>query len=223
MDKPAKPTITVVIPTKNERDCIGPVLEELPKDVVDEIIVVDANSADGTADYVRELGYRVIQQPGKGYGDAVRTGLAAAASELVTFVDADGSYDPAALTEMLQGIQDGNDFVFCSRYRPESGSDDDTLIRLIGNKLFTFLLRAIHGVRITDSLFLYMLGRKEALDKLDIRSDDFGYCIELPIRVHKAGLKYAEIPSRERPRLAGDSKVNAFTDGLTILKAVLRG
>ena len=158
-----KHRISVIIPAKNERESLEYVLEEIPKDLVHEVIVVDGHSTDGTPELVRQLGYRVVIQDGAGYGMGVIAGLKAASGDLVTFMDADGSYDPDALPRLLRCIEDGNDMAFCSRYLPESGSDGDVFIRLMGNKLFTLVLRALFGVRLTDALFFYYARGKKQL------------------------------------------------------------
>jgi glycosyltransferase involved in cell wall biosynthesis len=209
--------ITAIVPARNEVECLPGMLAELPREILHEILVVDGHSTDGTPGVISKLGYTVIPQEGAGYGMGVATGIRQATGEYLTFLDADGSYDPKALYALQRTLEEGGyDVVFCSRYLPDSGSDDDTLVRYIGNKIFTWLLRTLHGVRITDSLFLYVLARRGVFDRIEMTSRHFDYCVEFPIRVHAAGLKYTEIPSRERPRMAGVSKVNAFLDGLKI-------
>jgi len=214
--------LSVIIPALNEAECLTDMLKELPMDLIYEVIVVDGHSTDGTQNVVKNLGFRCIPQEGRGYGDAVNTGLKASKGELITFMDADASYDPAALSKLIEQIDEGFDVSFCSRYLPESGSDDDTFIRYIGNMFFTFLLRVLHGVKITDSLFLYVVARKNIFNYIQLHSKHFEWCVEFPIKVHNAGLKYTEIPSRERPRLAGLSKVNALLDGLKILWVMVK-
>lgn len=214
--------ISIVIPARNERECLPAVLEELPKDRVREIIVIDGHSTDGTLDLVRDLGYAAVTQEGRGYGMGVISGIKVAKGELLTFMDADGSYDPDALPRMLDLIDQGNDIVFCSRYLPEAGSDDDTAIRKLGNWMFTFLLRTMFGVRLSDALFFYALGKREVFEALDLEAHDFSLCVEIPVKVHKAGFRYTEIPSKERARIAGVSKVNALWDGLSILAFMVK-
>jgi len=213
--------LTIIVPARNEAECLPAMLRELPTDV-HEVIVIDGHSTDGTPDIVRELGFRVETQEGRGYGMGIRSGIKLATGDVITCMDADGSYDPEALGRLMAGIKDGNDGVFCSRYLPESGSDDDTPIRWLGNMVFTILLRLLHGVRLSDSLFYYALIRREVLQGLPLVSTDFSACIEIPILMHKMGYTYAEIPSRERERMAGISKVNAMTDGLLILKSMIQ-
>jgi glycosyltransferase involved in cell wall biosynthesis len=168
------------------------------------------------------MGHTLVTQDGRGYGMGVISGIKAATGELLTFMDADGSYDPAALPRMLELIDQGNDIVFCSRYLPDSGSDDDTAIRALGNWVFTFLLRTLFGVKLSDALFFYALGRRELFEGLDLEARDFSLCVEIPVKVHKAGYRYAEIPLKERTRIAGVSKVNALWDGLSILAFMVR-
>ena len=152
----------------------------------------------------------------------VISGIKAARGDLLSFLDADGSYDPSALARLLEVIEQGYDIVFCSRYLAGAGSDDDTFIRRLGNKIFTALLRLMFGVRLTDALFFYALGKKEVFEALGLESTDFSICVEIPIKVHKRGYKYTEIPSAERKRIAGVSKVNAAWDGLRILAAMVK-
>ena len=217
-----KKKVTVIIPTLNEIDCIESVLKELAQTDVDEILVVDGHSDDGTTELVKELGFRAIMQEGEGYGNAVRTGIEKADGDIIISMDADGSYDPKDIPNLLKCIENGCDVAFASRYLPESGSHDDTVIRYVGNRVFTFLLNKIHGVNISDSLFLYIAAKKEVFESLNLGSSGFEYCIEFPIKAHNAGFRYMEVPSIERERIAGRSKVNAFVDGLRIFWYLLK-
>ena len=214
--------VSVIIPSLNEAGCIKDVLDSIPKNLVEEILVVDGHSTDGTPDIVRSLGYRVIAQEGKGFGSALNTGIKQAQGEIVAIMDGDGSYEVNDLPKLIALVQNGCDFAFGSRYTKESGSKDDTFIRFIGNKIFTFLLRSLHGVRLSDALFLYVVANKKAMLDLNLVETGFEYCVELPIKAHKAGYRYAEIPSFEKAREAGRSKVHAVKDGLKILRAMIK-
>ena len=213
---------TVVIPTLNERECIAKVLQDIPKEAVHEVLIVDGHSTDGTPEIVRQLGYRAITQPGKGYGDAINTGVAHADGDVIITMDADGSYNADDIPRLLKKLEEGCDIVYGSRYAKGSGSDDDTLVSYIGNKVFTFLLNILHGVKISDSLFLYIAAKKRVFETIEMKSQNFEYCIEFPIKAHKAGFTYTEIPSREKKRTGGDSKVNAVYHGFRILWVLLK-
>ena len=210
-------TVSVILPALNEVDSIEHVLKGVPAGIVDEILVVDGHSTDGTPELVRRLGFRVIEQEGKGYGNAVATGLKHVRGDVAVPVDADGSYNLDDIPRLLQRLEEGYDVVLGSRYLPSSGSDDDTPIRYIGNKGFTFLLNLVHGLGISDSLFFYAAIRRSVFESIAVTSSGFEYCVEFIIKAHQAGFKLAEIPSAERKRIAGTSKVNALSDGLRIL------
>jgi len=216
-------TVTVIIPAFNEEKCIAEVIKDIQKESVDEILVIDGNSTDKTREISENLGARVMIQPGKGYGDAVAYGVEQAKGDVLMFIDADGSYETKDIPKLLACLGDDCDIAYGSRYLPESGSDDDTWIRFIGNKVFTFLLNVIHGVPLSDSLFLYIAAKRKVFESIDMRSPNFEYCIEFPIKAYKAGFKHKEIPSFEKKRTAGDSKVNAFAHGLRILWVLVKG
>ena len=134
-------------------------------------------------------------------------------------MDGDGSYNPKALHEMKRLIKD-LDAVFCSRYKDGAKSPDDTFIRALGNKFFTGLVRFRFGCNITDSLFFYPMFKKDILNFIELKSNDFTLCLELPVKVHQKELRYTEILSEERERYAGKTKVNALIDGLRILRGI---
>ena len=135
-------------------------------------------------------------------------------------MDGDGSYNPKALIEM-RNLMNSNDAVFCSRYKDGAKSPDDTPIRAFGNKIFTLIVKVLFGPKISDSLFFYPMFKKNILNHINLDSDDFTLCLEMPVKVHQKGLKYVEILSEERERYAGVTKVNAFTDGFKILIGIL--
>ncbi len=222
-DKQTLSKVSIVIPARNEVDCIGGLLDGIPKDRVDEILVVDGHSTDGTPELIRSLGYNVIPEEGKGFGAACSTGTRHAKGDIIVIMDADGSHNPEDMPRLLDKLHEGYDVVFGSRYLPGSGSADDTWFRYVGNKMFTFLLNLVHGVRLSDSLFLYVAARAEVFKSLEIKSANFEYCMEFPIKVHKAGFKYTDIPVFELKRFAGESKVSAIYHGFRILWALLKG
>ena len=210
-------TVSLIIPTLNEAGSIEAVLREIPRDVVDEILIVDGASTDGTAEIVRRQGDRVIQQEGRGYGAAIATGFKHVSGDIIVLADADGSYNLDDIRLLVQRVQDGADLALGSRYLPESGSEDDTLIRYVGNKVFTWTLGKLYGVELTDALFFYMAIRRDVVRSITATSPGFEYIVEFLIKAQRGGFKFAEIPSLEKSRTAGKSKVNAFKDGLRML------
>ena len=219
--------VSLIIPTLNEAGSIEAVLKEIPRDVVHEVLIVDGASTDGTADLVRRLGDRVIQQEGRGYGAAIATGFKHVSGDIIVLADADGSYNLDDIRLLVQRVQDGADLALGSRYLPESGSEDDTLIRYVGNKVFTWTLWKLYGVELSDALFFYMAIRRDVVQSITVTAPGFEYIVEFLIKAQRSGFKFAEIPSLEKSRTAGKSKVNAFRDGLrmlwTMVLARLRG
>lgn len=214
--------LSIIIPALNEEQCLPTVVAELQSVLgmeIHEIIVVDGNSSDETRKVAQALGCRVLIQNGNGYGAAVTEGLAHATGNLVTFFDADGSYDPRYLLEAMKLLRsDGLDAVFCTRYGPNSGSLDDTWVRRAGNAFFSHAMRYLFDVKLSDALHLYVVVKTPVARSALPKSVGFEWCMEFPVRIHRQGYRYAEIDSIERRRIAGESKVRAFADGLQIAR-----
>ena len=114
------------------------------------------------------------------------------------------------------------DFVFGSRYNKNAKSDDDTIITLIGNYIFSTIGKIFFRLNINDILYTFVLGKTNKARELNLNSKDFGFCVELPIKANKKLMKLSTITSHERPRIAGKKKVNAFKDGFLILLKMIR-
>ena len=124
---------------------------------------------------------------------------------------------------MTQKIEKDNlDFVFASRYEKNSGSEDDTVITLIGNYFFSFIGKFFFKLPISDILYTYVLGKTECVKKLKLNRTDFTLCVELPIKAKRNLMKIESINSFERARIAGKKKVNVIKDGLLILFYLMR-
>jgi len=211
--------VSLIIATYNEEESLGFVLNELETFKVGEIIIIDKASTDNTRNVAMNYDVKFFTQSKIGWGGAVKEAIALCSKTYVTYMDGDGSYNPKALNEMKSLIGD-LDAVFCSRYKDGAKSPDDTFIRALGNKFFTGLVRFRFGCNITDSLFFYPMFKKDIANTINLKSDDFTLCLELPVLVHQQNFRYTEILSEERERYAGKTKVNAFFDGLKILKGI---
>ena len=126
------------------------------------------------------------------------------------------------MSELKNKVLSGQDFVFCSRYEKEGGSEDDTIITYIGNKFFTGFCNLLFKLNLTDVLFTYVMGSTEASKNLDMKFCDFSFCVELPIKAKLKNYTLGNLPSFERSRIAGIKKVNEFKDGFLILISILR-
>ena len=137
--------------------------------------------------------------------------------------NADGSFNPSEINQMLKTLQSKKlDFIFASRYGANSGSDDDTVLTLVGNYIFTYIGKIFFKLNITDILYTFVIGKTEQAKKLNLDQKDFSFCVELPIKAKKMKMQLGSINSYERKRIAGKKKVNAFKDGFLILKHMIK-
>tara|TARA_B100001029_G_C14965383_1_gene396997 strand:+ start:13 stop:684 length:672 start_codon:yes stop_codon:yes gene_type:complete len=214
--------LTLIIPAKNEAESLPKFLEEL-KNFDTNIIIVLPKEDLATQNSIKDFNsnIKILFQEQDGYGSAIIEGLLNSKTEYSCIINADGSMDPKYLNSMLENCVT-KDFIFASRYEKlGGGSDDDTIITLIGNKIFSFLGNAIFDLKISDILYTYVLGKTDSFKKLQLNHRDFRLCVELPIKAKKKGLKYSNVPSFERTRIAGTKKVNALIDGFLILFGIL--
>ena len=213
--------LTLIIPAKNESESLPIFLNELKKYNYKKMIVLqkdDLKTIESLKDY-NEV--EIFEQNQLGYGNAIIEGINNTKTEYFCIINADGSMDPKYLPLMLDTCKN-YDLVFTSRYlRPDGGSDDDTLITLLGNKIFSFLGNFLFNLGISDILFTYILGKTNSIKSLELKSHDFRLCVELPIKAKKFNLKYKDIPSYERVRIDGFKKVNAIKDGFLILISII--
>ena len=226
MDGPstaARPRVSVVIPTLNEERNIGHVLATLPDDV-HEVILVDGNSKDDTVGAARAVrpDIRVVQQPGTGKGDALAAGFACCTGDAVVMLDADGSTDGAEIPRFVDALMDGADFVKGSRVHERWGSSDISLFRRAGNRAFCMLVNLLFGTRYSDLCYGYNAAWRGSLDGLHLDCAGFEVETVFSIRSARTGLRVAEVPSFESPRLHGVSNLHPVRDGLRVLRAIFR-
>ena len=163
----------------------------------------------------------ILKQKNSGYGNAIIEGINFSNTKYSCIINADGSMDPKYLRNMYDQCKN-IDLVFTSRYlKNGGGSEDDTIITLIGNKIFSFMGNLLFNLKISDILFTYILGKTNSFKSLNLQSNDFRLCVELPIKAKRKNLKYIDLPSYERERSGGTKKVNAFKDGFLILIEML--
>lgn len=215
--------VSVVIPARNEAKSLPHVLPRLPR-WVHEVILVDGLSVDDTSRVARlQLpAIRIVEQTGKGKGNALREGFLNCTGDIVVALDADGSMDPLEMDRYVELIAMGFDYVKGSRMLPGGSSEDLTGIRRIGNWMFRTLTNLMTGSRYSDLCYGYFAFRRGTVDALDLRGDGFEIETEINIRAHKAGLRIAEVPSVEAERRHGASQLSAVKDGFRILFTILR-
>ena len=210
--------LTLIIPAKKEKESLPKVLQNL-KYLNHKIIVSLPKNDLETIKSVKDFNILIHEQKGKGYGNSITEGINKCSTKYFCIFNADGSFDYKDLEKMLIKCKN-NDFVFASRYLSGGGSDDDTVITYIGNKIFSLVGKLLFSLNLSDILYTYVLGKTSKFKDLNIKSNDFRFCVEFPIKAKKANLKFLDIPSYERPRIGGKKKVNAIKDGFLILTAI---
>jgi len=205
--------VSVIIPTHNEAQAIGRVLADLPSHLVTEVIVVDSNSSDGTAEIATKIGARVIQEPRRGYGQACLTGLASANSpDVVVFLDGDYSDRPAELPILLAPIIEGRaDITLGARLHEQNSVEALPWHQAFGNRLAARMIRLLYRVDITD-LGPFRAGRADALRALALEETTYGWAVEMILKGALAGFRIVEVPVSYHPRI-GKSKISGTLKG----------
>ena len=212
--------LTLVIPAKNEESSLPVVLNEI-KNYDCSIIVVLEETDKATIEAIKDFDCKVIFQSGSGYGNAIIQGINNVQTNYLCIFNADGSFDPKYLDEMLK-LCENQDYVFTSRYLREGKSDDDTILTQVGNFIFSTLGKILFSLKLSDILYTFILGKTKSFQSLNLTSNDFCLCVEIPIKVKRMNALYLDIPSYERKRIAGFKKVSEFRDGLKILFAMIK-
>ena len=207
---PDKSRVTVVIPARNEEGSIAEIIDKV-KPLGYKILVVDGHSRDATATIARDRGLRVVQDNGKGKGDALRVGAAAATTDVVVFIDADGSHDPNDIQPMVEPIlRDKSDLVIGSRGK--GGSDElhgdlEKLFRLLGSDIILIGINWRFKAFLTDSQNGFRAIRRSVFLDLHTRENITTIEQEMTIKTLKKGYRVSEIPSHEYARTSGESKI----------------
>ena len=214
--------LTLIIPAKKESESLPNVLMELKKYNLKIIIVLEKSDQE-TIDSIKNYECQILYQTNNGYGDALIMGLNSVQTKYFCIFNADGSFNPNELSQMINKIEnDKNDIVFASRYEENCSSEDDTIITYLGNFIFTKLGNIFFKLNISDILYTFVLGKTFEVKKLNLKNKNFVFCVELPIKAKRYGLKITTSKSHERARIAGLKKVNAFKDGFLILLGMIK-
>lgn len=218
--------VSVVIPTHNEAQAIERVLADLPADLTTEVIVVDSNSTDGTAELARNMGARVIQEPRRGYGRACLTGLANAVNpDIVVFLDGDYSDRPSELPILLAPIIKGGADITLGSRLGKGNSGALPWHQSFGNHLAAGMIRLLYRLDISD-LGPFRAGRADVLRVLDLQETTYGWAVEMILKGALAGFRVVEVPVSYHPRI-GTSKISGTVKGTLgaawfILSLILR-
>ncbi len=206
--------IIVIIPAFNEEDSIGLVLNDIPKNLIDKVIVVDNNSSDRTAEVANAAGAVVVEEKQKGYGKACLTGITHAAQyepDTIVFIDGDYSDHPDEMTLLIDKLQSGFDMVIGSRALGDAEKGALLPQARYGNILAVTLIKLFFGFKYTD-LGPFRIIKWHKLIELGMIDENFGWTVEMQIKAVQNELRIAEIPVSYRKRV-GVSKVTGTISG----------
>jgi glycosyltransferase involved in cell wall biosynthesis len=228
-----KTKVSIIIPAKNESDVIVRTIreivnlrEELPEI---EIIVVDGGSSDGTAELAEAAGAKVIRHTNSlGYGQALRTGFENALGDIIVTYDAEGTYDPKNISTLIRPILEGSaDLVIGSRFKGEIKHGAELFPSYISIKFLTKLMNLLCHTHLTDSLSSFRAIRKDSLNEIECKEDDYTIFLDFSVKSHKAGLRIIEVPVTVRPRFIGAKfkikRYRSFSDFLRMIRIIIGG
>ncbi len=212
--------------TLNEVQGLRAIYPRIDRTLFDEIVVVDGGSTDGTVEFCQGQGISVVRQQVKGLPQGMRLGFESTTSEIVVVFSPDGNSLPEKLPEVCGKMRDGNDLVIVSRYLEGAGSEDDDAITAFGNWFFTRLVNVLFGARYSDVFVMFRGYRREAVKRMRIfeqlstswhhRNVVYVNSWEVTsvTRAARLGLRVAEVPGAEPPRIGGTRKLRVFRQGL---------
>lgn len=229
-----KSTVTLVVPTLNEIVGMKEIMPRIRSEWVDQIIILDGGSTDGTIEWARGNGYEVHVQTRPGIRQAYMEVLPKVRGDVIVTFSPDGNSVAGLLPALVDKIEQGYDMVIVSRYKPPAKSDDDDWVTAFGNWLFTRTVNLLHGGRYTDAMVIYRAYRTRLIRDLELDQDRWYRTPEwlfrtrisweplLSARAARRRLKVAEIAGDEPPRLGGERKLRVLKWGAAYYFQFLR-
>ena len=217
---------TLVILTYNEIEATPKVWATIPLNVAGEVFCVDGGSTDGTVEFMRSKGIRVVPQDRRGRGRGFQIGVREAQGEHIVFFSTDGNEDPADISKLFAALDEGYDMVIASRMMRGAFNEEDVhwwRPRKWVNNAFTFGANFFFNRRqsLTDTINGYRGVAKQAFERMGIDADGFDVEFTMSIRAMKLGLRVAELPTREGSRIGGVSTAESWTTGVRFVERFL--
>jgi glycosyltransferase involved in cell wall biosynthesis len=216
--------VSVVIPTLNEAGSILETVTTIEKELAypKEIIVVDGNSTDGTKEIVKDTNCRLIIEPRRGYGIALRTGMKQAKGDVVVMVDGDGTYEVRHINLLLDAMI-RSDAEMCLATRMFDPNKAMGLMNFVANKIMTFFFNMLFMQFLSDTQSGFRAISHSAIEKVELNVDDMAFATEILVQFAKKGFKMVEVPSVYRSRKYGKTKLRKIKSGVEIFTTMFRG
>jgi glycosyltransferase involved in cell wall biosynthesis len=216
--------VSVVIPTLNEAGNILEAVTTIKKELAypKEIIVVDGNSTDGTIQIVKETNCKLIIEPRRGYGLALRTGFKHAKGDIIVMVDGDGTYEVKHINRLLETMTK-NDAELCLATRMYDPNTAMGLMNFVGNKVITFCYDFLYKQFLSDSQSGFRAISHSAIEKVDLSQGDMAFATEMLVEFAKKGFKMVEMHSTYKARKYGKTKLRKIKSGIEIFTTMVKG
>ena len=217
--------VSVVIPTLNEAGNILETVTTIRKELAypNEIIIVDGNSTDGTKEIVKDTNFcRLIVEPRRGYGLALRTGIKNAKGDIVVMVDGDGTYEVRHINRLVDNLIN-NDAELCQATRMYDLRKAMGFTNFVANKIITFCFDFFYGQFLSDTQSGFRAISRSALEKVELYEDDMAFATEMLVQFAKKGFKMVEVPSSYRARKYGRPKMRRIKSGIEIFTTMVKG
>ncbi len=215
-------TTALLILTLNEVDGIRKIMPLVKREWVDELVVIDGGSTDGTIEEAKKMGLKVFLQKNKGYGAAVTLGVEVTKSDNIVLFGPDGNHEPEEIIKLISKAQEGYDQILVSRFGKGSVNLDAGKIDAFGNKMFTFLTNLFFGGDLTDVLNGSRLITRKAMTEIKFDAIGLDLTLQMTIRGLKKRQKIFEIVGNEGRRIGGKRKMRPFQTGCLLVKMIVK-
>ena len=213
----------LLILTWNEVDAVRAIFPKIKKEWVDEILVVDGGSTDGTIDEAKKAGYKIIKQEIKGHGGAIITGVQNTRSDNIIIFGPDGNHEPEEIPRLIQKIEEGFDQVVVSRFTKQSVIREPNYgFVKFGNKFFTFFANILFKGNLSDTMTDSRIITRNAFNELDFDALFSDSTLTMSIRGMKKKQRMTEINGDQGRRIGGERKMKPFKTGVVLIKRILK-
>lgn len=215
--------ITLFMPVRDEIEGAKIIMPRINKNWVDEILVVDGNSTDGTYEFFEQYGCKMIHQKSVGICGATWEGIEAATGDIIIGFSPDNNSIPELIPPLIEKMREGYDMVIISRYMAGAKSDDDDLVTAFGNWMFTRIINLLFRAKYTDTLVMYRAFKKDLPVRLGMDQKKYPFFEpQMAIRCATHKVKYTEIPGDEPKRIGGVRKMRPLYTGAAISLMILK-
>ena len=215
-------SIAMVVPTLNEIDGMKKIMPRINRSWIDEIIIVDGGSTDGTIEEAQKLDFKIVHQTLRGVGDAYRLGIEATNCDYILFFSPDGNHEIKDIPILINKIKSGYDIVHINRFGKTSKSEDPGLITGFGNRMFTFLVNVFFGGHFGDCLDGFKIIKRNTILELKLDAKRENYEQQICIRAAKLGIRIFEVDGNEPKRIGGERKMSPLYTGYQLSRQILR-